>query len=123
MAGLTPYVLFPGNAEEALEFYRGVFGGRLRLHRYAEFGRSDGPADAIAHGVLDGPVRFYGSDAGADEDAAQLTGVFFSLLGASDPETLHRWFGGLAAGGRVLQPLEAPTLCAHHPPFINPSHP
>lgn len=106
MTGITPYLLFPGIAEEALEFYRSVFGGAIELHTFGDFGRSDGPADAIAHGTLVGPVAVYGADAGADEDALHMGGMFFSLLGAAAPATLHRWFDALAAAGRVLQPLE-----------------
>lgn len=106
MTGTTPYLLFPGNAAEAMEFYRDLFGGDLALHDYAEFGRSDGPADAIAHGTLDGPVRLYGSDAGSDEDALHMGGMFLALLGTADRDTLRRWFETLAADGRVLDPLQ-----------------
>lgn len=105
MNGPTPYVLFPGTAEEALRFYRGVFGGELRIARYADFGRGDGPADAVAHGVLDGRVRLYGADAGADEDAVHAGGLMLALLGTADADTLHRWFDALAEHGRVLAPL------------------
>lgn len=101
----TLYVLFPGVAREALEFYHGVFGGELELHTYAEFSRADGPADAIAHGILSGSVSLFGSDAGADEDAFAMTGGMLALLGAADPATLHRWFDALAESGRVLDPL------------------
>lgn len=106
MSGIRPYLLFPGNAEEALEFYRSVFGGELRLNTFAEFGRSDGPPGDIAHGVLAGPVPLYGADAGPDEDAVHMGGMFFSLLGTADPATLRVWFDALAEGGRVLEPLE-----------------
>lgn len=105
MSGITPYLLFPGTAEEALRFYHAVFGGDLVLHSYADFGRGDGPADAIAHGVLSGPAALYGADAGPDEDAISMGGMFLSLLGAADPETLHRWFTALAADGRIVEPL------------------
>lgn len=104
--GVKPYFLFPGNAREALELYRGVFGGELELHTYADFGRSDGPADAIAHGILNGPVSLYASDAGADEDGFHSTGLFFALLGAAEPAVLHRWFDALADGGSVLDALQ-----------------
>lgn len=106
MSRITPYLLFPGNAAEALDFYSGVFGGELRLSTFREFGRSDGPPDAIAHGVLAGAVPLYGADAGADEDAVHMTGVSLALLGTESPEILHAWFDALAAGGRVIQPLE-----------------
>ena len=62
MTGLTPYLSFPGTAREALTFYQGVFGGELVLNTLADFGREDGPADAIAHGMLQGPVELFASD-------------------------------------------------------------
>jgi PhnB protein len=99
------YVSFPGTARDALRFYAGVFGGELVLHSYQDFGRTDGPPDAVAHGVLDGPVSMAGSDAGHGEPAVRVEGLRLSLLGAADPETLHRWFDALAAGGRVVDPL------------------
>lgn len=105
MSGITPYLLFPGNAEEALRFYRSVFGGELSLRTFREFGRADGPSDAIAHGVLTGPVTLFAADAGPDEDAVHLTGVFLALLGTEEPAILHGWFDALGAGGRVLEPL------------------
>ena len=51
MTGLTPYLHFDGAARAALEFYRDVFGGDLVIHSYGDFGRDDGPADAVAHGI------------------------------------------------------------------------
>lgn len=101
------YVTFPGTARSALEGYAAVFGGALSLHTFADFGRSDGPPDAIAHGVLDGPVSLGGSDAGEGQPVVQVEGLVLSLLGAADPDVLHRWFDALAAaGGRVVDPLE-----------------
>jgi PhnB protein len=100
-----PYVLFPGIAHEALTRYREVFGGELELHTYGEFGRSDGPADAVAHGMLQGPVTLFGADAGPDEDGFSSTGLLFALLGTAAPEELRSWFAALAEGGRVVEPL------------------
>ena len=51
MSGLIPYLHFDGTARDALTFYHQVFGGELTLHTFADFGRTDGPADAIAHGA------------------------------------------------------------------------
>ena len=60
MSELSPYVHLPGTAREALTFYGDVFGGEVRLNTYADFGRTDGPADAIAHGdVVGGPVSLF----------------------------------------------------------------
>lgn len=106
MSGVTPYLLFPGNAAEALRYYLSVFGGELELVDYSRAGRHDGPGDAIAHGRLSGLVEIAGADAAADADAVQMTGMFLSLLGTADAATLTRWFDALAEGGRVIDPLQ-----------------
>ena len=105
MSGPIPYLLFPGNAAEALEHYRSVFGGELQLLDYAGAGRHDGPGDAIAHGQLAGPIGLAGADAGADDDAVQMSGMFLSLLGTADASTLTSWYDQLASDGRVIGAL------------------
>jgi PhnB protein len=103
----APYVLLPGTAREALGFYAGLFGGRAELHSFSQFGRSDGPADAIAHGLLvDSPVVLFLADAGEGEQAFRAEGLMLSLLGTADPATLRRWFAGLADGGTVVDDLQ-----------------
>ena len=44
----VPYLLFPGNASEALGFYADTFGGELTFITFDEFSHNDGPGDAIA---------------------------------------------------------------------------
>ncbi|MBN9176805.1 MAG: VOC family protein [Microbacterium sp.] len=105
MTGLTPYLHFDGGAREALEFYRDVFGGDLVIHSYGDFGRGDGPADAVAHGMLQGAVELFASDAGPGEEPLALRGILFSLLGMAEPAELERWFAALAEGGAVLDAL------------------
>jgi PhnB protein len=107
MSHPAPYLHFPGTAREALTFYAGVFGGAAQLHSFAEFGRTDGPSDAIAHGYLtESPVSLFAADAGADEPAFQSRGLMFALLGTAAPATLHDWFSALSAGGAVVDPLQ-----------------
>lgn len=106
MTGPVLYLTFPGTAREALEFYAAVFGGHLQLHSFEEFSRTDGPPEAIAHGILSrGPVSLFGSDAAPGEVPMHIEGVMLSLLGAAEPEVLHAWFDRLAEGGTVLDPL------------------
>lgn len=107
MTGLTPYLSFDGTAREALTFYRDVFGGELVLHTYSEFGRDDGRPEAIAHGMLQGPVELFASDAGPGEPTLHLEGVLFSLLGTAEPATLERWFAALAESGTEVDQLQA----------------
>lgn len=99
------YVSFPGTAREALGFYADVFGGELSLYTYEEFSRSDGPPDAIAHGVLAGVVALAGSDAAPGQATVRFEGLMLSLLGTAEPAVLHEWFDRLADGGRVIDPL------------------
>jgi PhnB protein len=106
MTAPTPYLTFPGSAREALTFYRDVFGGELTLHTFADFGRDDGPPDAVAHGVLTGRVALFTADAGPGEPVLRMEGVLFSLLGTAHPETLHAWFNGLSDGGTDIDPLQ-----------------
>ncbi len=106
MTAPTLYVWFPGNAAEALSFYRDVFDGELELHTFEEFGRTDGPPDAIAHGVLSGRVPLYGTDAVAGESSVSQTGVSVALLGTADGDTLSGWFERLSEGADVIDPLQ-----------------
>jgi len=106
MTGATPYFQFPGNAREALEHYQQIFGGEVKLWTYGEFGRTDGPADAVAHGGLEGVVTVFAADAAEGEDSFTSTGFFLSVLGGGDAETSHRWFDALVEGGTVLDPLQ-----------------
>lgn len=106
MTGLVPYLHFPGSAREALTFYQSVFGGDLVTHTYAEFGRTDGPAESIAHSMLQGRVELFAADAGPDDDALELRGVEFSLLGTAEPAELETWFRALGEEGRIVDPLQ-----------------
>src|SRR4051812_12620613 len=49
---LNPYISFKDNARQALEFYENVFGGKLVMNTFKEFGASHGPSsdNLIMHG-------------------------------------------------------------------------
>lgn len=107
MTALTPYLRLPGTAREALTFYGHIFGAEVHAHTLAEFGRTDGPADAIAHGYLSGgPVTLFACDAVGDEATLRCDGLMLSLLGTADPDTLSAWFSALAEGGRIVDDLQ-----------------
>jgi PhnB protein len=107
MTAPAPYLYLPGTAREALAFYADVFGGSVRLHTLQEFGRTDGPPHAIAHGLLlDGPVTLFAADATGDQPPFRCEGMMLSLLGTAAPETLRAWFQGLAEGGRIVEDLQ-----------------
>lgn len=107
MTAPTPYLYLPGTARDALTFYGDVFGCRVQLHTYEEFGRTDGPPDAVAHGYLaDGPVDLFASDVAGDGATLRCEGMTLALLGTSTPDVLRSWFAGLAEGGRVVDDLQ-----------------
>lgn len=106
MTRLTPYLSLPGTARQALTFYRDVFGGDLVLHTFGDIGREGDPG-AIAHGMLQGPVELFASDAGPGEPTLALKGVLFSLLGTAEPAVLEQWFAELSESGTEIDPLQA----------------
>jgi PhnB protein len=107
MTGLTPYVHFPGTARAALTFYGDVFGSDVQLHTFAEFGRDDGPANAIAHGYLTGGlVALFGADVAGEDRPLRSEGLMLALLGTATPTVLRRWFARLSEGGQVVDDLQ-----------------
>lgn len=104
--GPSPYFQFAGTARQALEHWRGVFGGEVRIATYADFSRTDGPADAVAHGQLTGGLQLFAADASETDEPFASTGLLFSLLGADEPDVLRHWFDALAEGGTVVDPLQ-----------------
>ncbi|ROP74576.1 VOC family protein [Curtobacterium sp. PhB115] len=104
--GPSPYFQFAGTAREALGLWQRVFGGEVRIATYADFSRTDGPADSVAHGQLAGELQLFAADANPSETPFAATGVLFSLLGAAEPDVLRRWFDQLAEGGTVVDPLQ-----------------
>lgn len=107
MTSPTPYLHFPGTAREALTFYGEVFGCAVKLHTFAEFNRTDGPAGAIAHGYLaEGPVVLFGADVSGGQLPFRSEGMMLSLLGTAAAPTLRSWFSRLSEGGRVVDDLQ-----------------
>ena len=107
MTAPTPYVHLPGTARDALTFYGDVFGCAIQLHTFEEFNRTDGPADAIAHGYLvEGPVALFAADVVGDDRPLRCEGMMLSLLGAASPSVLRNWFSGLSESGRIVDDLQ-----------------
>ena len=105
---LNPYISFSDTARQALEFYRGVFGGDLVLSTFGESGMAEGPdRDKIMHGQLETPAGYtlMASDTPAGMDRTVGTNMSISLSG-DDGDELRGYFTKLAEGGTVTMPLE-----------------
>lgn len=105
---LSPYLALDGNAREAMEFYKDVFGGTLEIQTFAEAGREMPGAepDRVMHARLDaGDIMFMASDSMPGQPSTVGTNVSLSLTG-SDVDALTAIFGRLSEGGQVMMPLE-----------------
>lgn len=105
---LNPYISFDGDARQAMEFYRGVFGGTLTLSTFGEFGAQGAPhADQIMHAMLetDSGYTLMASDTPPGMEYRPGTNITVSLSG-DDVEELRGYWDKLSAGGTVSVPLE-----------------
>ncbi|MFI8191782.1 VOC family protein [Streptomyces sp. NPDC085946] len=105
---LNPYLSFDGDARQAMEHYREVFGGSLRLTTYGEFGRRDAPdADKVMHALLETAGGFVLMGADAPPGMPYNPGNNFSVSVSGDDEgELRGYWEKLSAGGSVSVALE-----------------
>ncbi|MBB6474117.1 VOC family protein [Sphaerisporangium rubeum] len=105
---LNPYIGFDGDAREAMEFYRSVFGGDLTLRTFGEFGAPQPElADKIMHGTLETPQGFtiMGSDTPPGMTRTVGDNITISLSG-DDADLLRGHWQQLSESGTVTVPLE-----------------
>ncbi|MPZ59765.1 MAG: VOC family protein [Propionibacteriales bacterium] len=106
---LNPYISFDGNARQAMEFYKSVFGGTLAMNTFGEFGAAHSPddADKIMHGMLetDSGFALMGADNPPGTEHKPGNNMTVSLSGDDDAE-LRGYWEKLSSGGTVSVPLE-----------------
>ncbi len=113
MTKLNIYLNFPGNAEDALKFYKGVFGGDFSaLVRFKDMPMPGAPLkagdqDKLMHVAL--PV---GNDVLMASDVPESLGMKFVAgnnahiaVQADSKDEAGRIFKALTAGGRVEMPI------------------
>jgi PhnB protein len=114
MQSVHPYLNFNGDAEEAFELYRTVFGGDFNgVMRFRDFGvnEMDVPEDQldrIAHislPIAEG-VNLMGSDiVGGDAEMFTVGTNVYTYVEAGASEEAERVFKALSDGGQVEMPL------------------
>lgn len=114
MKAAHPYLNFDGNAEEAFNFYKSVFGGEFAaLLRFSDFG-GEGAGFAkrdlgrIAHVALPlGDTMLMASDVPSSRSGLHSVGsnCYISLT-PDDAAEAERVFDGLAKGGNMEMPLQ-----------------
>ena len=114
MAKINPYIHFNGNAEEAFEFYRSVFGGEYhQVVRFKDMPMSEHPipeneADKIMHISLPiGPhSMLMGSDTpstmGTHNEQETRSKMYIHTASKDQADAI---FNGLSEGGAVEMPI------------------
>jgi PhnB protein len=106
---LNPYLSFKDNARQAMEFYQGVFGGKLDISTFGEFHASEDPAesDKVMHAMLTSDKGLVFMAADTPNGMEFTPGNNFSMSLSGDNETeLRGFFDAISAGGSVTMPLE-----------------
>jgi PhnB protein len=114
MATINPYLNFPGNTEEAFNFYKSVFGGEFsgfqRFKDTPEAGKlPSGDQEKIMHVAL--PIgqgnMLMGTDALESMGHALNVGNNFSIsVNTDSKEEADQVFNRLSAGGQITMPLQ-----------------
>ena len=105
---LNPYISFDGNARQAMDFYKGVFGGSVALNTFGESGAQDSSnADKIMHSMLetDSGFTLMGADTPPGMEHNPGNNIAVSLSG-DDANELRGYWEKLSDGGTVLVALE-----------------
>ena len=111
MAAINPYLMFNGNAEEALNFYKSVFGGEFpMLMRFKEappeHRGAESESDKIMHIAL--PIGEGNVLMASDAPEAQKVTIgnnFNISISASSKEEADRLFNRLSEGGQAYMPM------------------
>jgi PhnB protein len=114
MAQINPHINFNGNAEEAFNFYKSVFGGEFsKIFRFKdlaseEFPISDKEAHKIMHIALPiGQNFLFANDileimgrVNENENRSKIA------ITAEGKEEAYKLFNGLSAGGQIEMPID-----------------
>ncbi len=113
MASINPHINFNGNAEEAFNFYKSVFGGEFaKITRFkelasAEFPVADHEAEKIMHIAL--PI---GNSVLMANDVPEVLGRTNEnenrskiVISTESKEEADKLFNGLSVGGQIEMPI------------------
>lgn len=112
-ADLTPYRRFPGNAAEAMEFYRSLFGAELQTMTYDQIHSAEevgDQGDKIMHAelIVDGRKLLFAADIPPGMETTHGEDTPLSLTGGPAEEAeLRGYWEKLAEGADITMPLAA----------------
>lgn len=114
MATINPYINFNGNAEEAFEFYRSVFGGEFsKIIRFKDISSEDFPvAEKEMNKIMNISLPI-GKNVLMANDVPEIMGRVSEnenrskiSVSAESREEANRLFVGLSADGSIEMPME-----------------
>ena len=130
MATINPHINFNGNAEEAFNFYKSVFGGEFEyIGKFKDMPPAEGQptvseadAEKIMHVSLpigNGSLLF-GSDTSEEFGGNVTLGNNFSIsINADNKEEADKLFNGLSEGGNIKMPLSDTFWGAYFGMFVD----
>ena len=104
---IEAYLFFPGTTQQAMEFYKTVFGGELTITRRGDVDPSASEHEKVQviNALLASPgFQLRASDRGDSTNATQSR-IALSIIGTDEPR-LRQIFDALSAGGTIDSPLE-----------------
>ncbi len=113
MARINPHINFNGNAEEAFNFYKSVFGGEFtKIMRFKEMASAEFPvAEHEANKIMHIGLRI-GKNVLLANDVPEILGLTNEnenrskiAISAESKEEADKLFNGLSAGGQVEFPI------------------
>jgi PhnB protein len=103
---VNPYLTFNGNCREAMEFYRTVLGGDLKVNTFGDFGGDAAIADKVMHAMLmGGKGTLMASDTGPGMSFHPGNTMTISVSGAAGDGLEDVW-AKVSDGGQVHVPFE-----------------
>lgn len=108
---ITPYLFFEGNCNEAMTFYKEVFGGELSLMTVGESPMAEKmphKKDNVMHAaiMIDGNLMIMASDTMMEGQTAEMGEGVYNTVICSTKEEAESFFNKLADGGTVTMPFE-----------------
>ncbi|MGH2568429.1 MAG: VOC family protein [Bacteroidota bacterium] len=114
MASLNPYLNFPGNTEEAFNFYKSVFGGEfITLQRFKDTPEAGNIPEKDKNKIMHVALPIGKGNILMATDALESLGQkltvgnnMYITIEPESREEAERLFNGLSAGGKVEMPLQ-----------------
>jgi len=105
---LNPYLIFSGNAEEALNFYKDALGGEIKM--LSRYGDSPMPSDEdwknkIMHGRLEFDGNIIMISDGSKNDPPAGKGIVQLSIEVESEERLNEVFNKMSEGANITLPV------------------